>query len=126
MTVIDAAAAFAVSVLCGLGVGGGGLFVIYLTLCRSVGQLDAQGINLAFFICSASASLLLHFRKRRLPIKRIAILGGAGAIGSLGGVFLAHALSPAAVRAAFGVMLIVSGLLVLFGTKKRNKKTPSP
>ena len=31
-----------------MGVGGGGLFVVYLTLARDVGQYDAQRINLIF------------------------------------------------------------------------------
>ncbi len=126
LTIIDLAAAFAVSVLCGMGVGGGGLFVIYLTLCRSVPQLEAQGINLAFFIASAAAALILHAKKRGIPFKKAAPIGLFGALGSIGGSALAHALDTSAVRTAFGIMLIGSGLLVLLGKKGSNKKSSSP
>ena len=123
---VDVAAAFAVSVLCGMGVGGGGLFVIYLTLCRGVGQLDAQGVNLAFFICSAAASLCLHFRKRSIPIRRAALLGLFGTLGSIVGVNAAHSVEPSTVRICFGIMLIFAGMLVLFSPKSRNKKSSAP
>ena len=46
-------AAFLLSALSGMGVGGGGLFVIYLAFATDMPQLSAQGANLLFFLCSA-------------------------------------------------------------------------
>ncbi len=126
LTIIDLAAAFAVAVLCGMGVGGGGLFVIYLTLCRSVPQLEAQGINLAFFVASALASLCLHAKKRGIPYKRILPIGAFGALGSLAGSSLAHSVDTSILRVGFGILLIGSGLLVLFDKKGSNKKSSAP
>ena len=47
---------FLVALLMGMGVGGGGLFVIFLTLCLNYGQINAQGTNLLFFIIAILAS----------------------------------------------------------------------
>ena len=41
------------SVLSGLGIGGGGLLVIYLAFFTDTPQITAQGINLLFFIFSS-------------------------------------------------------------------------
>ena len=47
---MNAVTSFLIAVLSGLGVGSGGLLVIYLTLVEKVPQLTAQGTNLIFFI----------------------------------------------------------------------------
>ena len=57
---------FLVAMLMGMGVGGGGLFVIFLTLCLNFGQINAQGTNLMFFIITIIASFLVHIKKRVL------------------------------------------------------------
>ena len=57
---------FMVAMLMGMGVGGGGLFVIFLTLCLNFGQINAQGTNLMFFIIAILSSFFIHIRKRSL------------------------------------------------------------
>ena len=46
-----------------LGLGGGGILVIYLTVFAGVEQFQAQGINLLFFIPSAAIAVFLHWKK---------------------------------------------------------------
>ena len=53
MDIIDTVVAFFASALAAMGVGGGGLLVIYLTLVRATEQISAQGINLFFFLFSS-------------------------------------------------------------------------
>ena len=43
----------AVAVLSGMGVGSGGLLVVYLTLAGGIAQPAAQALNLFFFIFAA-------------------------------------------------------------------------
>ena len=122
---IDPVLGFAVAALCGMGVGGGGLLVIYLTLCRSVPQLEAQGLNLIFFIISASASILVRgFRSAELKLS--AVIGLLGAMASFPGSALAHSVDVRWVRIAFGGLLIVGALLVFYGRKNSNKNPPAP
>ena len=45
MVVVDLLASFSIAVLSGMGIGSGGLFVIYLTLVSSTPQLAAQGLD---------------------------------------------------------------------------------
>ena len=46
----------------GLGVGGGGILLLYLTAFTETSQLSAQGMNLVFFLPTAAAALFLHFK----------------------------------------------------------------
>lgn len=122
MSLTDMIAAFTVATLAGTGVGGGGLFVIYLTLIGKVPQTTAQAINLIFFISASSAALVYHLKHRRLNLRLIAISIVFGVIGTLLGGILRQRLDESAVRSAFGVMLILTGGYSLFkGSVKRLK-----
>ena len=108
---LDFFVGFAVAVLSGLGIGGGGLLVIWLVLYHSAEQLTAQGINLVFFLFSSAAAMVVHLIKRRLNFKLIFFLTICGALGAFLGSVLAKSVSPELVRSAFGTLLIFSGIL---------------
>lgn len=109
---------FLVATLTGLGVGGGGLFVIYLALMTDTPQLLAQGMNLIFFLFSSSASLVVHVTQRTLYPTLILLLIATGLGGALLGSFLATRVNALLLRRTFGLMLVVTGILAL---KKRQK-----
>ncbi|MBQ8747351.1 MAG: sulfite exporter TauE/SafE family protein [Clostridia bacterium] len=111
---------FLIAVLSGMGMGSGGLLVVFLTLLADVPQIRAQGINLLFFLFSSGASMLLHVQKRRLSFTVIAIVAAAGLIGTVPGSYAALLLPEKAVRTLFGLMLAVSGTISLFRTQKGN------
>ena len=50
---LDILAGTAVAVLSGMGVGSGGLLVVYLTLAAGMQQAPAQALNLFFFLFAA-------------------------------------------------------------------------
>ena len=54
------------AVLSGLGVGSGGLLVIYLTLIEGYEQIGAQGVNLLFFLFSSGSAMLYHLVHRKI------------------------------------------------------------
>ena len=110
---LDFIAGFAVSVLSGLGIGGGGLLVVWLVLYHSTEQLTAQGINLVFFLFSSSAAMIVHLIKRRLNFKLIAYLSALGSIGAYIGSRLSQNMSPEVVRSTFGILLLISGIIAL-------------
>ncbi len=110
---LDFIAGFAVSILSGLGIGGGGLLVIWLVLYHSMEQIQAQGINLVFFLFSSSAAMVVHLIKRKLNFKLIAYLAALGALGAYIGSVLSQIVSPEIVRSTFGVLLLFSGIMTL-------------
>ncbi|MDD6799842.1 MAG: TSUP family transporter [Firmicutes bacterium] len=114
MIFIDITAAALLAVLSGMGVGGGGLLVIYLTLVRGTDQLTAQGINLIFFICAAAASLLFRFKNSRFKPGVFLSCVIPGALCAYLGSLAAALVDPGIVRTAFGSLMIISGAAVLF------------
>lgn len=113
MALITFFAAFVISLLTGLGVGSGGLMVIYLALFTDTPQLAAQGINLLFFIFSAGASLPLHLLRRKILTAPVMILTLFGIFGAILGSLLSDAINESLLRKIFGAMLAVSGVLSL-------------
>lgn len=125
MELLDAFAAMLCGVLSGLGVGSGGLFLIYLTLLRGVPQLEAQGQNLLFFLCSAGASLPLHLRERPPRWGALLFLVGFGAAGAFCGSTVSALLDPTVLRRIFGGFVLLSGLLGLRSALgKKPEKAP--
>ena len=112
---LDFIVGFAVSVLSGLGIGGGGLLVIYLSLMGSAGHLAAQGINLLFFICASGAAFLMNLKKRRFDLRRMAILSASGVAFAVLGAMVAGVIDAASLKKMFGGFLALSGIVSFFG-----------
>ena len=51
---------FLSGVTASLGLGGGFVLLLYLTAIANMDQLQAQGINLVFFLPIAALSLIIH------------------------------------------------------------------
>lgn len=110
----DILVSLGIGILAGLGVGSGGLLIVYLTLADGVGQLAAQGINLAVFVFALGAAMAVHLHRRSLSpaILGTVVLFGAGgaAVGSL----LAALTEGGLLRIGLGVLLLVMGTVALF------------
>lgn len=107
---IDFLVSCGVALLSGLGVGSGGLLVVFLTEYRAVGQLFAQGVNLIFFIFSSGASTAVNLRARNICYGAVTVMSVGGAIGAIVGALVASVLDPDLLRIGFGVMLLVGGV----------------
>lgn len=104
-----------------MGLGGGSVLLLYLTLIAGIGQATAQGINLIFFLPCALASVLYSVRAG-LIAKKEALTGiAAGLPGAVLGCILAGWLGGG-LRPLFGIYMLALGLRELFrkgGTDSR-------
>ena len=96
--------------LSGLGVGSGGLLVVFLTEYRGVGQLFAQGVNLIFFIFSSGAATAVNLRARKICYGAVLLMSIGGTIGAITGALIASVLNPDLLRIGFGLMLLIGGI----------------
>lgn len=111
MVVWDILAGLFMGVLTGMGIGGGGLLVLYLTGFRGFSQLASQGCNLLFFVISSVAALFIHSRRRRLDFRLIGVAAALAVIGAQLGVLLSGVLPEESVRHLYGWMLVIAGTL---------------
>ena len=104
--------ALAAGVLSSWGVGGG-------TLLLGVEQLEAQAINLLFFLPTAGAGLFFHRKNGLLDrqVWRQAALPGAAV--SLAAALAAAAVDTGLLRKPFGLFLLWSGGTMLLGAFRR-------
>lgn len=119
-------ASFLAAILSGLGVGSAGIFVLYLTLIAGFPQAEAQALNLLFFLLSAGASLLLHARERRIPLRVVLFLTLCAIPGAFAGSYLVRVLDADLLRRLFGGMLVVTGLPVLLARTKKPRRQTGP
>lgn len=102
-------AAFFIAILSGLGVGSGGLLVIWLTMVQGMDAIGARGLNLLFFIFSGSAALIFHILRKRLRYRLVIFMAIFACVGTAAGSFLGAYISASLLRRIFGGMLIISG-----------------
>ena len=107
--------------LSGLGVGGGSLLILWLTLIAQMPQDEARNINLLFFLPTALIASLFRWKKGNLQIKKIlpAILSGIAAAGLF--TWLSRHISSDALKAPFGILLLVTGARELFYRPRKPK-----
>lgn len=107
-------------VLGAMGLGGGAVLIIYLTLFTNTEQLSAQGINLLFFIPIALLAVIIYSAKRKIRWRIVIPLSLWGVLGATTGIMLTKYLGGNLTSKLFGGLLILMGLFEIF---KRNNKT---
>ena len=117
-----AAVALLIAILSGLGIGSGGLFVIFLTAAYGISVTQARGMNLLFFVFSASAALFFHSLRRRIDLLLVLKLAIFSLIGTLVGTRIATNIDPSLLRQLFGAFLIVCGGYTLLSGKIGKRK----
>lgn len=100
--------------LSGLGIGGGSLLILWLTMVLGMEHSAARCINLLFFLPTATIACFLQWRAKAIPFRRIlpAALGGCLAAAVLSRVGIG--LDLEVVKKLFGALLILTGLRELF------------
>ncbi len=106
--------------LAGLGVGGGSLLVLWLTLVLGMDHPKARIINLMFFIPCAIISCLFRWKHGSLNFKKILPAIVAGCISAGAFSFFSRHLELDALKKLFGILLLITGIRELF-YKPKNK-----
>ncbi len=100
-----------------MGLGGGGILIIYLSLFTDTKQLAAQGINLLFFIPIGLVSVIIYSVKKQIKWKLTLKIALFGVIGAIIGIMLTDILGGDLTRKIFAVFLIYMGIGEIFKKK---------
>lgn len=106
-------------VLSGLGIGGGTLLMVWMTAVMDIPQQTAQGINLLYFLPTASAALIFHIKNHLICKKVVVPAVIFGCLTAAGSAWLATQLDTGLLRRMFGGFLLLVGLNELFGKHKK-------
>jgi len=96
--------------LTGLGVGGGSLLILWLTIALGMDHSLARGINLLFFLPSALIACCFRWKQGTLRLGKVmpAIFSGCAAAALFSWIGLS--LDGAMVKKLFGFLLLLTGL----------------
>ncbi len=104
----------------GMGLGGGAVLIIYLTVFKNTEQLQAQGINLLFFIPIATLAVIIYAFKKQIKWRVTLPLALGGIVGAIGGFFLTDIIGGNFTAKLFGGFLILLGVKELFFNSKNS------
>lgn len=113
--------AFLAGIFASMGLGGGMVLIVYLTVFAGFSQIAAQGINLVFFIPIAIISLIFHTKNGLVEWKKAvpAVLWGTAAV--VISAWLATQVGQSLLSKAFGIFLILMGLKELFFKSEKHE-----
>ena len=117
---VIAVVSFLTGFVASLGLGGGMVLIIYLTIFSGMAQLEAQGINLIFFIPIALISIILHTKSKLIIWKKILPSIITGAILALLFSIIASMLGSEILSKIFSIFIIIIGIKELI--KKSDKQ----
>ena len=109
-----AAVSLASGLLGSLGMGAGAVLLLYLRVFAGMEQMEAQGVNLLFFLPIAVFSLLLHAKNHLVSWKAAGLCVAAGLPAVFLGVWLGGRMGGALLSKAFAVLLLAIGVRELF------------
>lgn len=96
--------------LAGLGVGGGSLLLLWLTIVVEMEPAAARGINLLFFLPAAVISIFFRRKQGAVPLRALlpGILGGCAAAAVFS--WLRMGMDTQVLRKLFGILLLFTGI----------------
>lgn len=108
----------ALGFLSGLGIGGGSLLILWLTMVIGVDPAAARGINLLFFLPSALIACFFRIRQGTLKLRPVLPAVIAGCIAAAASSALSVILDTSLLRRLLGALLITAGIRELFYRKR--------
>ena len=117
-------AAFVAGLAASLGIGGGMILMIFLTVFGGYSQLEAQGLNLLFFLPIAITSVILHSKNHLIDKKVIYPTVVTGVIGAVAGTLLAHYIANENMRLLFAAFLLFVGISEVVKSFRKTHDSP--
>ncbi len=104
--------------LSGIGIGGGSLLMLWLTLAAGLDPFTARCVNLMFFIPTALCASLFRWRQGSLPVRKLPLPVLTGCV--LAGIFsmVSGSIDTQILKKVFGGLLILTGVKELFYRQK--------
>ncbi len=111
-------------VIGGMGLGGGGVLMLYL-MSTGIAQHQAQGINLLFIVPAGVVALFFHIKNGYVSYSTLLPILLSGIIGVFWGSYIAESLDNEILRKMFAVLLIILGAREIFCGCKMMRKNKS-
>lgn len=112
-------------IVTGLGMGGGTILILLLSLFMGLEQHIAQATNLVFFIPTSLAAILTNLKQKNVDVKLAITISSFGIIGAIIGAMLSNSISSENLKKYFAIFILIIALheiYELYKEYKNNKK----
>ena len=106
----------------GLGMGGGTVLILLLSMCNNIEQHIAQGTNVVFFIPTAIAAIVIFIKNRNIKFKVGIPILLWGMAGTVIGAVISSNMDVYLLRKCFGVFLIIIAIYQTYSVYKMYRK----
>ena len=113
----------------GIGMGGGTVLIVLLTIFVGLEQHIAQATNLIYFIPTAISAIIVSYREKNIDIKLARTMSIYGIIGAIIGATISINTDVQKLRRVYGIFLIIIAVHEIYTlikeyklNKKRNTK----
>jgi uncharacterized protein len=103
------------------GVGGGVIMIPAMTSLLAVPQHVAQGTSLMAILFTAASGTYINVRNRHVRLRQAAVIGITGVITAQIGAQLALGTDQELLQRIFGVVVVYSGLHMLFNIHRKRR-----
>ena len=122
---MNALVGFLTGAIASMGLGGGFVLLIWLTLFQDMAQRSAQGINLLFFLPVAAVSVIMHLRAGLIDKKLVWSFIPGGIIGAILGTIASGLIPGGLLRKLYALFLLAFGLRELFRSSPQKPENSS-
>ena len=107
--------------LAGIGVGGGSLLILWLTMVMQTEHHTARIMNLLFFIPSALITTIFRYKRGSLNLMKVLPAIIAGSISAACFSLLSTKIDTNIIKKIFGTLLIFAGIKEIFYRDRKAK-----
>ena len=108
-------------IVTGLGMGGGTVLILLLSLFMGVEQHIAQATNLVFFVHTALAAIVMNLRQKNVDIKLAINISFFGIIGAIIGAIISNNINSENLRKYFAIFILIIALHEVYELYKEYK-----
>lgn len=109
-------------IVTGLGMGGGTILILLLSLFMGLEQHIAQATNLVFFIPTAIAAILTNLKQKNIDLKLAINISLFGIIGAIIGSIISNNISSQNLKKYFAIFILIIALHEIYELYKEYKR----
>lgn len=113
---------FIAGIVTGLGMGGGTILILLLSLFMGLEQHIAQATNLVFFVPTSLAAIIINLKQKNVNLKIAVIISIFGIMGSIIGSIISERISSDLLRKWFAIFVFMIALHEVYELYKEYKK----
>lgn len=108
-------------IVTGLGMGGGTVLILLLSLFSGLEQHIAQATNLVFFIPTSIAAIIMNFKQKNVNLKLAINISFFGIIGAILGSIISNNISSNNLRKYFAIFILIIAIHEIYELYKQYK-----